>query len=175
MEDLADPHASYERLRDDDNKSYHFDQHLSNLKMLATMPKEYPNPTRIYNMVIMTAYNEGEDVLTPSIEAVKNSTFPCDHIIFTLAYEERGGEAMEQTAKALKAKYKGVFRDFLLVKHPANLRGEVIGKGPNLTFAGQTLAEYVRVKHLPIENIIVTSLDSDNRMHEKYLDSVAYE
>ena len=28
---------------------------------------------------------------------------------------------------------------------------------------------------MPIENIIVTSLDSDNRMAEKYLDSVAYE
>ena len=51
----------------------------------------------------------------------------------------------------------------------------MIGKGPNLTYAGERVAEYVKNKHLPVENIIVTSLDSDNRMHEKYLDSVAYE
>ena len=175
VEDLSHPHEAFERLRDDDNKSYHFDEHIENLKMMAAMGKEYPNPDKIYHVVIMTAYNEGEDVLGPSIEAVQNTTFPNDHIIFALAYEERGGEAIEQTAKHLKAQYKGVFRDFLLVKHPANLSGEVVGKGPNLTYAGKAVARYVEEKHLPVENIIVTSLDSDNHMAPKYLDSVAYE
>lgn len=175
LEDLANPHDAYERLRDDNNKSYHFEQHLENLKMMTVMEKEYPHPTEVIHAVIMTAYDEGEEVLGPSIEAVKNSTFPKDHIIFTLAYEERGGEAMEKTAKALAKKYQGVFKDFLLTKHPANLPGEVIGKGPNLVYAGQNLAQYVEEKHLPIENVIVTSLDSDNRVAPKYLDSVAYE
>lgn len=175
MEDLEHPHESYERIYDEDNKSYHFEEHIENLKMMAAMESEYPKPSKIYHAVIMTAYDEGEDVLGPSIEAVKNNTFPNDHIIFTLAYEERGGAAMEQTAKALAAKYKGVFKYFILSRHPADLPGEIVGKGPNLTYAGQTLAEYVHKKHLPIENIIVTSLDSDNRMAPKYLDSVAYE
>lgn len=175
MEDLADPHAAYERIHDDNNKSYHFEQHVENLKMMAAMGKEYPDPTKIYHAVIMTAYNEGIEVLGPSIEAVKNNTFPNDHIIFTLAYEERGGEAIEQTAKTLKEKYKDTFRDFLIVKHPADLPGEIVGKGPNLTYAGHALADYVQRKHLPVENIIVTSLDSDNHMAPKYLDSVAYE
>ncbi len=123
----------------------------------------------------MTAYDEGIETLGPSVEAVKNTTFPNDRIIFTLAYEERGGEEMAKTAKTLAEKYKGVFRDFLLVKHPANLPNEVIGKGPNLTYAGEFVAEYFKKKKLPVENAIVTSLDSDNRMAPKYLDSVAYE
>ncbi|MBR3230953.1 glycosyltransferase family 2 protein [Candidatus Saccharibacteria bacterium] len=175
LEDLADPHAAYERLRDDDNKSYHFEQHLENLKMMTVMEKSYPHPEAIIHAVIMTAYDEGEEVLVPSIEAVKNSTFPNDRIIFTLAYEERGGEAMENTAQSIAQKYQGVFKDFLLVKHPANLPGEIVGKGPNLVYAGQHLAEYVEKRHLPIENVIVTSLDSDNRVAPKYFDSVAYE
>ena len=175
VEDLATPHDAYERLCDDSNKSYHFEEHLENLKMMAAMGKEYPNPNKIYHVVIMTAYNEGEEVLGPSIEAVKDTTFPNDHIIFTLAYEARGGEEIEQTAIRLKAKYKDTFREFMLVKHPDNLPGEVIGKGPNLTYAGKAVAKYVEAKHLPIENIIVTSLDSDNHMAPKYLDSVAYE
>lgn len=173
--DLEQPHQSFERLRNDDSKSYHFNEHLNNLKMMATMEKEYPNPKDIFHVVIMTAYDESEETLGPSIEAVKNSSFPRDHIIFTLAYEERGGEEMEKTAQKLLNNYKGVFRDFLLVKHPDNLPGEIIGKGPNLVYAGKFIAEYVQKKRLPIENIIVTSLDSDNRMAEKYLDSVAYE
>ena len=175
VEDLSDPHAAYERLRDDINKSYHFDEHIENLKMMAAMGKEYPTPSKIYHVVIMAAYNEGIEVLDPSIEAVAKSTFPKDHIIFVLAYEARGGEAIATTAKQLKKKYQGVFRDFILSEHPDNLPGEIVGKGPNLTYAGHVVAKYVEEKHLPVENIIVTSLDSDNHMAPKYLDSVAYE
>ena len=175
LEDLADPHAAYERLHNQNDKSYHFDEHIENLKMITAMQKDYPNPTKIYHAVIMTAYNEGEDVLIPSIEAVSDSTFPNDHIIFVLAYEERGGEEMERIANMLATKYKKTFKQFILSKHPDNISGEIVGKGPNLTYAGHILAQYVEDKHLPIENIIVTSLDSDNHMHSKYLDSVAYE
>ena len=175
VEDLENPHDAYERLHDDNNKSYHFEEHLENLKMMTAMESEYPKPSKIYHAVIMTAYDEGFEVLDPSIEAVVNSTFPKDHIIFVLAYEERGGEAIENTAKELAKKYKGVFKDFILSKHPADLPNEVVGKGPNLTFAGYELAKYVKDKHLPVENIIVTSLDSDNHVAPKYFDSVAYE
>lgn len=175
MEDLSEPHEAYERIRDDGNKSYHFEEHIENLKLMVAMGKEYPNPDKVYHVVIMAAYNEGIEVLEPSIKAVIDNTFPKERIIFALAYEERGGEQMEQNAKLLKSKYEDAFKDFLIIKHPSNLRGEVIGKGPNLTYAGQVIAEYVDKKHLPVENIIVTSLDSDNHMHPKYLDNVAYE
>lgn len=175
VEDLETPHASYERLHDDENHSYHFPEHVENLRMMSAIEGDYPAPRQIYHAVIMAAYNEGEEILGPSIEAVKNSTFPNDHIIFALAYEERGGEAMEETAKKLAKKYENTFKDFLLVKHPDGLPGEIIGKGPNLTYAGKAVAKYVEKNHLPINNIIVTSLDSDNRMAPKYLDSVTYE
>ena len=175
LQDLETPHDSYERLRGENNSSYHFDQHLENLKMMATMQNEYPKPSEIYHVVIMTAYDEGPEVLGPSIEAVKDTTFPNDKIIFVLAYEERGGEAMASTAKSLAAKFQGTFKDFLLVKHPDGIPGEIIGKGPNLTYAGHYVAQYIKTAQLPIKNIIVTSLDSDNRMAPKYLDSVAYE
>ncbi|MDO4611372.1 MAG: glycosyltransferase family 2 protein [Candidatus Saccharibacteria bacterium] len=174
-EDLENPHAAYERLHDDNNKSYHFADHLENLKIMAAMPGDFPDPKKVTHVVIMAAYDEGIETIGPSVEAVKNSTFPNERIIFALAYEERGGEAMEKTASVVAEKYKGVFKDLLLIKHPANLPGEVIGKGPNLTYAGQHIAKYVKKKNLSNENIIVTSLDSDNRMAPKYLDSVAYE
>lgn len=175
LEDLGNPHEAYERILGDDNKSYHFEEHVENLKMMAAMESEYPKPARVYHAVIMTAYNEGEDVLVPSIEAVVSNTFPNERIIFTLAYEERGGEAMEELAQKLAKKYRGVFKKFILSKHPADLPNEIVGKGPNLTYAGKVLAEYVAKQKIPIENVIVTSLDSDNRMHPKYLDCVAYE
>lgn len=175
MEDLENPHEAYERLHGNSSKSYHFDEHVENLKLMAAMGRDYPDPSKTLHAVIMTAYNEGREILIPSIDAIVNTTFPNKRIIFVLAYEARGGEEMEALAMELAAKYKGVFKEFILSKHPADLPGEVIGKGPNLTFAGHILADYVAKKHLPIENIIVTSLDSDNQMAPKYLDSVAYE
>lgn len=175
VEDLANPHEAYERLHDEERKSYHFDEHVENLKMMATMNTEYPAPDKVYHAVIMTAYDEGLEILEPSVEAVLKSTFPKERIIFALAYEERGGEEMEKTARALEKKYKNAFYKFLLVKHPDGLPGEIIGKGPNLTYAGQAVAEWVHKKKISVENVIVTSLDSDNHMAPKYLDSVAYE
>jgi hypothetical protein len=175
LRDLETPHESFERLHGETNNSYHFNRHIENLKMAAAMESEYPKPSKIYHAVIMTAYNEGIEVLAPSTEAVKNTTFPNERIIFALAYEERGGEAIEKTVTELKKRYQGVFRDFLLIKHPVDLPNEVVGKGPNLTYAGYAVAKHIKAEKLPIENVIVTSLDSDNRMAPKYLDSVAYE
>lgn len=175
MEDLTDPHEAYERLHGIESKSYEYDLHINNLKMMAAMPSEYPAVDKVYHAVIMTAYNEGVEVLRPSIEAVAGNTFPNERIIFVLAYEERGGEEMEKNALALKKEYKDVFYDFILSKHPKDLNGEVVGKGPNLTFAGEVLLEYVMKKRIPVENVLVTSLDSDNRMHKKYLDAAMYE
>ena len=175
MLELENPHESFEKLRDKDLKEYDFGRHVENLRLLAAMKESYPNPAKIYHAVIMTAYNEGIETLKPSIEAVKKTSFPNEKIIFVFAYEERGGEEMEETAKLLKEQFKGAFYDFVLSKHPADLPNEVIGKGPNLTYAGEVLAEYVEKKHIPIENVIVTSLDSDNQMAPGYLDAVAYE
>lgn len=175
LEDLEHPHEAYERLRDDNSRSYHFDQHLENLKLMAAMPGEYPDPKKTLHVVIVTAYNEGIDVLRPSIEALKKSTFPNDRIILALAYEQRGGEEMKKTVEKLHKEFKGIFKDFLLVEHPDGISGEVVGKGPNLTYAGHFVAEYFEKHHLNKENTIVTSLDSDNHVHAKYLDNVAYE
>ena len=176
LEDLENPHEAYERLHGRSEGSYGFDEHVQNLRILSVVEgKSEPKPQNVYHAVIMVAYNEGLETLVPSVEAVRDTTFPNERIIFVLGYEERGGEVMEQNAKILKEKFQGVFRDFILVKHPEGMKGEIVGKGPNLTFAGKELAKYVEKKRISKENVIVTSLDSDNRMYRSYLDYVAYE
>lgn len=173
--DLSTPHEKFESLRGSSSEAFNFDEHLENLRMMSVAPKDYPDPNKIFHAVIMVAYNEGLETLVPTVEAVRDTSFPNERIIFVLGYEERGGEEIEKNAKILKEKFKGTFYDFILVKHPKDLPREIKGKGPNLTYAGHRLAEYVAKKKIPMERVIVTSLDSDNRMSEKYLDYVAYE
>ncbi len=172
---LKDPHENFERLHGKESKAYDFDLHVENLRALTVAPEDYPDPDSIYHAVIMVAYNEGMETLVPTVEAVRDTTFPNERIIFVMGYEERGGEEIEKNAKQLKEMFDGTFYDFILVKHPQDLPNEIKGKGPNLTYAGEHLAEYVEKKRVPFENVIVTSLDSDNRMHKEYLDCVAYE
>ena len=175
VEELKNPHDNFEKLRDKNKDEFEFDEHVENLRALSVSPKAFPNPDKIYHAVIMVAYNEGMETLVPTVEAVRDTTFSNDRIIFVMGYEERGGSEIEKHAKKLKEMFKDTFYDFIIVKHPDNLPGEIKGKGPNLTYAGKRLAEYVGKKHLSSENIVVTSLDSDNRMSTGYLDYVAYE
>lgn len=176
LTELGNPHEAFERLHGLRDDSYGFDEHVQNLKILSAVEgKSEPKPDNIYHAVIMVAYNEGLETLIPSVEAVRDTSFPNERIIFVLGYEERGGEAMRENALQLKKQFKDVFKDFILVEHPDGLKGEIMGKGPNLTYAGHELAKYVDKQRIPKENVIVTSLDSDNRMSEKYLDYVAYE
>ncbi len=194
VEDLKTPHEKFEELREQASQeengvvgirlpktfrkrveNYAIGEHVENLRALASAPSQYPKPEKIYHAVIMVAYNEGLETLEPSVEAVLKSTFDTKKVIFVLGYEERGGEEIEKNAEFLQKKYKHEFYDFLIVKHPDGIKNEIKGKGPNLTYAGHVLADYVEKKHIPFENVIVTSLDSDNRMHESYLDYVTYE
>lgn len=176
LKDLAHPHESFQALHGKKSLSYGFLEHVDNLKKMAVAPPNtYPEPEKIYNAVLMMAYNEGLETLIPSVEAVRDTTFDNKKIIFVLGYEERGGAEMEKNARELKKRFKDTFYDFLLVKHPDGIKGEIKGKGPNLTYAGEYLSRYVARKRIKSENVIVTSLDSDNRMSKEYLDYLTYE
>lgn len=188
--DLETPHERYEELLRHKCKEFAFSEHVENLKLLSVgkdlvlsereeaIKEElvsFPKPKEIYHAVIMVAYNEGLETLIPTVEAVKNGSFDNKRIIFVFGYEERGGEAMAENAKVLKEKFKDDFFEFIAVMHPKDLKDEIQGKGPNLNFAAGELLEFVKKKKIPLENVIVTSLDSDNKMSKWYLDYVAYQ
>lgn len=188
--DLETPHERYEELLRHKCKEFAFSEHVENLKLLSVgkdlvlsereeaIKEElvsFPKPKEIYHAVIMVAYNEGLETLIPTVEAVKNGSFDNKRIIFVFGYEERGGEAMAENAKVLKEKFKDDFFEFIAVMHPKDLKDEIQGKGPNLDFAAGELLEFVKKKKIPLENVIVTSLDSDNKMSKWYLDYVAYQ
>ena len=191
MMDLANPHDRYEQLIFEKRREFEFEEHVENLKMLSVgkdlllsektlgsdggaMRVNFPDPRKIYHAVIMVAYNEGLETLIPTVEAVRASSFENERIIFVFGYEERGGEEMRKNAKILAEKFKDDFFQFIPVMHPKDLKGEIQGKGPNLNYAAVELANFVRKKRIPFENVIVTSLDSDNKMSRWYLDYVAY-
>ncbi len=173
---LEEPELSYASIKDKRSTAYDFKQHKENLRLLAASQEgEYPRPSELYQAVIIAAYNEAYDVLQPTIESVVATTYNNKQIIVYLAYEERGGPEIENTAKRLQKEYGSTFAAFEIVKHPANLPNEVVGKGPNITYAAYSLRDWCDAHAIAHKNVIITTLDSDNRPHPTYFDYVAYE
>ena len=152
-----------------------YEDHLANLTDIASHPDEYPKPSEIYNAALIATYNETYDVLQPTIQSLADTTYDKHNLIVVIAYEERGGEATETVVRRLEEEYKNVFKAMILVKHPKNLPNEVTGKGGNITYAGHYLKSWIKKQHIQSSNVIVTTLDSDNRPHSAYFDYLTYE
>lgn len=173
--DLANPSASLQRVQKSNSSALGMRAHTENLRLMSAAPDAYPKPSDVYNAVIIATYNEPYDVLQPTIESVVNGTFNPKQIILVIAYEERGGKAIEGTVKQLRDEYAHRFKALEIVQHPKNLPDEVVGKGANITYAGQFLAKWLKKQKIEYRDVIVTTLDSDNRPHATYFDYVAYE
>lgn len=175
LSDLENPVSSYERVKDNDSTGFGYSVHQENLRLVSADAGNFPKPSQLYNAVIIATYNEGYDVLEPTIESVLNTTYNNKQIILVVAYEERGGEAIESTVNKLYDKYAKYFKAMELVKHPQDLPNEVVGKGGNITYAGQYLKDWLNEQKIAFNDVIVTTLDSDNRPHATYFDYVSYE
>jgi hypothetical protein len=131
-------------------------------------------PSELYHAIIIATYNEVREVLEPTIQSVLDSDYDMKKVILVLAYEERGGEQVEAQAKQLIEDYKEHFYHAITVKHPKDIPGEVVGKGGNITYAGRELQKYLAEQDIDPIKVVVTTLDSDNRPHKKYLAALSY-
>ncbi|MCL2371649.1 glycosyltransferase family 2 protein [Candidatus Saccharibacteria bacterium] len=176
LHELDDAEKSLEKRRaNGGQKSALVKQHEENLRLIAAEREHYPLASAVYHGVIIAAFDEEYDIIAPTVESIISSGVDCSKVVITLAYEERGGKAIAETAAKLQKKYGNKVRDFLTVMHPKDLPDEVVGKGPNISYAGVKVAEYFDKAKVPADRVIITTLDSDNRPSKDYFDRVAYE
>lgn len=139
--------------------------------------QEQPTPIKvdeIIHAIMIASYNETREVLEPTIKAVLDSEYDCKkQVILVMAYEGRDGAQSEEAVLELVKEYKGQFKHTMACKHPLREK-EVRGKGGNITYAGHELTKYITDHHIDPLNVIVTTLDSDNRPHKYYLPVLSY-
>ena len=133
------------------------------------------DPKSIYHAVVLATYNESIDILYPSVQSLTEVDFPLKRLMLVIAYEERGGEETEANAKKLVADFGDNFGLCIAVKHPDGIKGEVRGKGGNISHAGKVLAEEVAKRGLSPEQVVVTTFDSDHRASKNYFSYLTYE
>lgn len=175
LADMENPVESLDRWQRADISVFGGRKHLAYLTAMAEHPEEYMKPSDIRHIVIIAAYNESIEVIEPTIQSLLETTTPSERLMIVFAYEERGGKEIADTVTALKRRYGHKFGAFYPVMHPKDLPNEVVGKGGNITYAGQYIARKLQDEGRDIRNYVVTSLDCDNRPYPSYFDYVSYE
>lgn len=167
LRDLADPLKALER-------GVSSKPHRQNLEQLIRTIN-HKKPTDIFNAVIIAIYNEGIDVLEPTMQAILNSDYDTKRLIMVIGYEGRDGAQAKGTCEYIYEKYRSAFHKMIIIEHPSDIPHEVKGKGPNITYAGHELHRYIKQQNIDPEDVIVTTLDCDNRPHKSYFAYLTYE
>lgn len=154
-------------------KYYRKDIKINWFDKLKTMAPER-SYRDIYHLVIVPTYKEDIQILESSIGSVINSNYDNDRVIYILATEERDYERAKEYTNKLRKKYQKALFDFIGIMHPKDIPGEIIGKGPNITFAGKKMVSYFEKKNIPARNVLVTTMDADNLMDKNYLACLTY-
>ncbi len=134
----------------------------------------FKRPDEVIHVVIVAMYKESRAVLEPTLQSIINSDYDMSKVLLVVAYEERAGDEFKQLAMSLVGEYKTGFMDAFAIGHPRDMKGEVIGKGGNITYAARQLQTYLEERSIDVERVMVTTLDADNRPDKQYFNTLTY-
>lgn len=135
--------------------------------------KKIPDWEKIYHLVLLPTYKEDIKVIETTLDNISNASYPLEKMIIALGGEERDKDNFSRIAEELKSKYSGKFFRFLTTIHPANIPGEIVGKGANGAFMGAESKKLIDELQVPYENVIVSNLDVDTWTHKDYFACLA--
>ena len=147
--------------------------HFSNLKRVQAFTDPI-KPSQVLHAIIIATVNETREVLEPTIQAIIASEYDCKRVILVFAYEGRAGQDTHDRVTELVELYKDHFYAAMAFQHPADIPGEIIGKGGNVTYAGRGLQRYLAAEQIDPKRVLVTTLDADNRPDKRYLPALTY-
>lgn len=127
------------------------------------------------HLVILPMYNEPYEVVRESFVRLAKTHYPKENLLVVLALEEKAGEAAQAVAERIQKEFGGTFGRFLVTVHPADLPGEIPGKGSNEAWAAMRAKEAI-VDPLKIhyQNILVSVFDVDTQVFPEYFGRLTY-
>lgn len=147
--------------------------HLENLVRREGFKEKF-KPSQIIHAVFIATVNESREILELTIKSVLDSDYNAKKIMLVFAYEGRAGKGTEERVYSLIEQYGSKFKVALAYKHPADIPGEVIGKGGNITYAGREFQKYLENEKIDPKYVLITTLDADNRPNIKYFSALTY-
>ncbi len=149
-------------------------QQVDWLEKLSSNAKTSGKYKDIWNIVLIANVNEPLTTLDRNIESLVRQNYPLNRMVVVLAMEERARDADKPKADFLIKKYKKKFADVLVTFHPL-VPGETIGKHSNNTYTAKQVKHIlVDERHIPVENILVTTSDADDVFPDQYFSLLTY-
>ena len=129
----------------------------------------------LYQLIILPFYNEPESVINASLEALSNANYDKKSVIIVLAREERAGEEARLVAERMKEKWGSLFGNFYVSAHPADIHGELAGKGANATWAAEEVRKQVLDPHgIRYNHTLVSIFDIDTVVYPDYFNCLVW-
>ncbi|MBX4190245.1 glycosyltransferase family 2 protein [Candidatus Parcubacteria bacterium] len=116
----------------------------------------------LYHLVILPVAREPYTIVRESLHSILNSNYDRNRLIVVLATEGRTGEHATMLAQEATKEFGDSFFKFHITTHPANLEGEIPGKGSNEAWAGTKIKEeIIDPLQIPYERVVVSVFDID--------------
>lgn len=136
--------------------------------------KSLPDWDQIIHLIVIPTYHEPENILRATFTSLTHVAYPHQRLIVVLATEQRDAVTIRPIAERLRQTFRPSFQDFIVTEHPANVVGEVAGKGSNIAWAGPLIKRYVDQRRIPYDRIIVSTFDADAVAHPQYFSYLTY-
>ncbi|OIP77185.1 MAG: hypothetical protein AUK16_02375 [Parcubacteria group bacterium CG2_30_44_11] len=129
----------------------------------------------VYHLVVLPFYLEPTSVVDATLASIVNTKYDLKSVLIVLAVEGRAGEEAQAVAAAMQKKWSDHFGSFLVTTHPADVPGEMAGKGSNAAYA----IEEARVQLLDAHGIrynhtLVSIFDIDTVLYPDYFNCLIW-
>ena len=157
--------STYKKMRENEKKDW--------LALLRDMPGGKWRD--IYHLIIIPRYREPLEIIRSVFASLLKSDYPKDRLIVVLACEERMAKEAHALGADIEQEFGNKFFKLLITYHPADLPGEIMGKGANDAWGTRRAQEeIIDPLHIPYENIIVSDLDADTCVYPKYFSCLTH-
>jgi hypothetical protein len=129
----------------------------------------------VVHLVVLPMFREPHALVRETFLSLAKANYPHERIFVVLAIEERAGDAARETARRIEAEFGSAFGGLITTAHPADLPGELAGKGSNETWAVREAEQRLLApRRIPAKQVMVSVFDVDTQVFPEYFGRLAY-
>lgn len=138
------------------------------------LTSELPDWKKIKNVVFLVISNEDMSIVSTTLDAICQSTYPASETYVVISGEARNIENWQALQPQILNKYGNKFADLIFYTHPDGLLGEIKGKGSHLNWVDKEFKKYVDNKGWSYRDVVVSVFDIDTIVHPQYFAHLNY-
>ena len=130
------------------------------------------DPLRYVHLSIIPTYTEPYHVLERTVQAIVDANYPPELKMVAIITRDTDKPGWENVAR-LREKFGGQLRGFYHVKDAVE-PGIVVGKSAAMNWGGRWMKQVLTDEGYDLDQILVTDLDSDYRVHREYFPWISW-